>query len=208
MEHPRLDSLAASLSHGVSRRAALRRLGAGGIAAGLLSAVGLERRAAAQSATPTPATVSWEMLHLEVDLVPTATSITKAGGGPPQRGDFFYADAPIYAAGDAGGTQIGAYQCFGVWTHAATDNGAPDQRLTTLQYHLPDGAIMGLINEGGGKQAALVGAVQGGTERYVGAFGTFRQVGLAAGTIQTPGATPVGGNVVRAEFDLLLPKMS
>ncbi|MEA2511157.1 MAG: Cupin [Thermomicrobiales bacterium] len=53
MDLPRLDPLAATLAHGLSRRAALRRLG-GGLAA-VLTAAGLGRRgAAAQEASPTP----------------------------------------------------------------------------------------------------------------------------------------------------------
>jgi len=153
------------------------------------------------------------MERLEVDFTPVnPVSITLAGGGPPQRGDHFYIDGPIYAAGDVNGMQIGTYQCFGVWTHAATETDAPDQRLTTVQYRFDDGVITGLINEGGLDQPSLVGAVQGGTGRYIGVSGTFRQVGKAAG-VATPGAasppagTPAAGQlVVRAVFDLTLPQ--
>ena len=76
-------------------------------------------------------------------------TITRAGGSPPQRGDFFHVDAPIFASGDANGTEIGRYQCFGAWTHAANDAAAADQRFTSVQFHLAGGAIMGIINEGG-----------------------------------------------------------
>ena len=80
---------------------------------------------------------------------------------------------------------------------------APDQRLTTIQFHLYDkGAIMGLINEGGVAQPKIVGAVQGGTGAYTGALGTFAQVGLAAGTAGAPAR-----QVVRATFELLLPDL-
>ena len=37
-------------------------------------------------------------------------TITRAGSGPPQRGDFFHVDAPIFASGDANGTEIGRYR--------------------------------------------------------------------------------------------------
>ena len=71
---------------------------------------------------------------------------------------------------------------------------------------------MGLINEGGADPDSLVGAVQGGTGRFVGASGTFQQVtvqGPTPGVVATPGApgTPGPGQfVVRAVFDLTLPK--
>lgn len=208
MDMSRFDSLTATLTRGFSRRAVLRRLGGGGLVAALAATGARQPGAAAQSATPAGATVTWQTLHLEVALVPTSTSITKAGGGPPQRGDFFYADAPIYAAGNVGGQQIGTYECFGVWTQAATDTKAPDQRLTSVRYRLPDGVLVGLINEGGADQAALVGPVQGGTGRYAGAGGTFRQIGLPAGAILTPGGTPVTAPSVQAVFDLLLPVVS
>ena len=214
MEFPRIDSLAASLSHGFSRRAALRRLGAGGIAAGLLGAVGLERRAAAQSGTPAPATVTWESLHLEVDLIPDApVSIVRAGSGPPQRGDHFYNSAKIFAAGDAGGTQIGTYECFGPWTHPGTEQGAKDNRLTAVQYQLSDGVIAGLINETApAVTAANVGSILGGAGAYLGALGSFTQVVISSGgpaASPTAGATPKAAPTVqRGTFDLLLPKRS
>jgi hypothetical protein len=198
----------------LTRRGALGRFATGGAAA-LLAAAGLERRAAAaQQATPQAATVSWQTMHLEVDFVPQhPVSITAAGGGPPQRGDWFFVDAPIYKPDDTNGTPIGTYLCFGAWTAAATANAAPNQRLTTVQYHLADGSVMGLINEGGpiANQPNVLGAVQGGTGAYVGAIGTFTQhtlapTGTVAGTIATPGATPAPtASPVRAIFDLLMP---
>jgi hypothetical protein len=207
------DPLTTTIARGLSRRAALRRLGGGGLAAGTLAAVGLERRrAAAQDATPT-APAGWRTEHLEVEFTPGTplppVTITLAGGGPPQRGDHFYIDSPLYAAGDAGGTQIGTYQCFGAWTHASTDTAAPDQRLTTVQYRLADGSIFGVINELGADPTAIVGAVQGGTGMYTGALGTFQQ--LPAPEIPaTPDAsgtpTPTVA-VVRATFDLILPNL-
>ena len=115
--------------------------------------------------------------HLEVVFTPAdPVTITLAGGGPPQRGDYFYVDGPIYAVDDVNGTQIGMYHCFGAWTAAADDTDAPYQRLTTVQFLMDDGSIMGLINELGTEQASLVGAVQGGTGRYTGALGTFQQL--------------------------------
>src|SRR5262249_26768215 len=115
MHLPGFDPLVAPLARGLSRRTALRRLRGGGLAAALLGAVGLERGGvAAKEATPTAATVTWQTLHLEVEVMPhDPVSIVRAGSGPPQRGDHFYVDAPIYAAGDAGGTRIGTYECFG-----------------------------------------------------------------------------------------------
>jgi hypothetical protein len=152
--------------------------------------------------------------HLEVDVVVSnPVNITRAGSGPPQRGDWFYIDGPIYATGDAGGAQIGQYNCFGAWTTAADDTSAPYQRLTTVQFQFDDGSIMGIVNEGGAGPS--LGAVQGGTERYASALGTFEQIvmqGVAPGTEAeaTPGAmaaTPAApaGTLVHAVFDLILP---
>ena len=156
------------------------------------------------------APAGWRTEHLEVDFTPhDPVSITRAGGGPPQRGDWFYIDAEIYAAGDVNGTRIGTYQCFGAWTAAADDTSAPSLRLTTIQFRLDDGSIMGLINEFGTEQH--IGAVQGGTGRYAGALGTFEQVLVQAPTPATPGAeaaTPMPGQAVfRAIFDLILPNV-
>ena len=126
--------------------------------------------------------------------------ITAAGGGPPQRGDWFVVEARLYEAGRTDGPQIGVYQCFGAWTAAATDTTAPNQRFTTVQFHLDGiGAIMGLINEGGTGANDHIGAVQGGTGAFAGALGTFRQVVLSG---PIPGTAP-GDTVVRATFDLL-----
>jgi len=148
--------------------------------------------------------------HLEVDYTPVdPVTITRAGGGPPQRGDHFYVDGAIYAMGDVNGTRIGTYQCFGAWTAAADDAVAPIQRLTTVQFLLDDGAIVGLANEAG--TIGSFGAVHGGTGRFVGASGTFRQNGLqnpTPGVVPAPGApgTPGPGQyVLRAVFDLILP---
>ena len=152
--------------------------------------------------------------HLEVDVVvANPVNITLAGGGPPQRGDYFYIDGPIYAADDIGGAKIGQYNCFGAWTTAASDTEAPYQRLTTVQFQMDDGSIMGLINEGG--TAQLIGAIQGGTGRYAGALGTFEQTieqgtNPGAATPEAEGddaaATPApAGTVVRAVFELMLP---
>ena len=156
------------------------------------------------------APAGWRTEHLEVDFTPhDPVSITRAGGGPPQRGDWFYIDAEIYAAGDVNGTRIGTYQCFGAWTAADDDTSAPSLRLTTIQFRLDDGSIMGLINEFGTEQH--IGAVQGGTGRYAGALGTFEQVLVQAPTPATPGAeaaTPMPGQAVfRAIFDLILPNV-
>jgi hypothetical protein len=152
--------------------------------------------------------------HLEVVFTPAdPVTITLAGGGPPQRGDYFYVDGPIYAVDDVNGTQLGMYHCFGAWTSAADDTDAPYQRLTTVQFLMDDGSIMGLINELGTEQVSTFGAVQGGTGRYTGALGTFQQLpgpSAAEGTMATPGpGTPAAGqNVVRAVFELMLPQVS
>ena len=154
---------------------------------------------------------------MEVEFTPgtplPGVSITLAGGGPPQRGDWFYIDSPLYAAGDAGGTQIGTYQCFGAWTHAADDAAAPDLRLTTVQFRFDDGAIMGVINELGADASAHVGAVQGGTGRYTGALGTFQQL-IGPGVTAVPettdaaaGTLPAAPDVVQVPFDLILPDL-
>jgi hypothetical protein len=215
MDTSRFDSLAALLTRAFSRRAALGRLGGSGLAAAGLGTVALERRAAAAQATPPAPPPGWRSAHLEIEVTPVnAVSLTRAGSGPPQRGDFFHVDAPIFAAGNVNGTEIGRYQCFGVWTHAATDTGATDQRLTTVQFRFADGAIMGLINEGGSTD--YFGAVQGGTGKYTGALGTFKQLLVRGGTpgVATPGATPAapspgtpvaGQTVVHTVLNLLLP---
>jgi len=166
----------------------------------------------AQDATPNAPT-GWRTEHLEVEFTPgtplPGVTIPRAGSGPPQRGDWFYIDSPLYAAGDAGGTQIGTYQCFGAWTQAATDTAAHDLRLTTIQFRFDDGAIMGLINELGDDPSATFGAVQGGTGRYIGALGTFQQ--LPAPTIPaTPDASGTSTtvlDVVRVPFALILPDL-
>jgi hypothetical protein len=199
MSHDRAPRTSAS----VTRRTALRA----GVAASAVAAV--------VTARPHTA-VAQGIEHLEVHVVVSnPVNITRAGGGPPQRGDYFYIDGPIYAADDIGGAEIGQYHCFGAWTTAADDTAAPYQRLTTVQFLLDDGSIMGLINEGGSDPDIKVGAIQGGTGRYSGALGTFQQF-VEQGT--TPGvatpeaasddaaATPApAGTVVRSVFELMLP---
>ena len=195
----------------MSRRAALRA-GAAASAAGVgmtVTAAGPVR--AAQDATPP----GMQSEHLEVVFTPVdPVTITLAGGGPPQRGDYFYVDGPIYAVDDVNGTQIGMYHCFGAWTSAADATDAPYLRLTTVQFLMDEGSIMGLINELGPDDGARnVGAVQGGTGQYTGALGTFQQLpgpSAAEGTMATPGpGTPAAGqNVVRAVFELILPQSS
>jgi len=163
---------------------------------------------AAQDATP----AGMRSEHLEVVFTPAnPVTITLAGGGPPQRGDYFYVDGPIYAVDDVNGTQLGMYHCFGAWTTAADDTDAPYQRLTTVQFLMDEGSIMGLINELGTEQVSAVGAVQGGTGRYTGALGTFQQLPTedpAEGATPAPGTPGAGQNVVRAVFDLILPQGS
>ena len=207
MDSHRSDDPAPVRSAGLSRRKALLRTGAGGLAAAMLGAVGFGRHALAQDAAP----AGWRTEHLEVSVVPhDPVSITLAGSGPPQRGDHFYIDGPIYAMGDEAGAGIGIYRCFGAWTAAADDTTAPVQRLTTVQFVLfQDGVsiIMGLINEGGSDPSAHTGAVQGGTGAYAGAIGTFTQV-IRQGAVPgaAAGATPVAGpTIVDAAIDLLLP---
>jgi hypothetical protein len=185
----------------LSRRAALRRGGTAGVlGAGLAVGVGGPALGSATSACAQAA--GWRAEHLEVEFTPVdPVSIVRAGSGPPQRGDWFYIDAPIYPMGQIGITQIGTYQCFGAWTRAGSETDAPDQRFTSVQFRFEDGAIMGLINEAGKDPSVHVGAVQGGTGRFTGALGTFRQMNLT-GVIS--GVTP-GQAAVRAIFDLMLP---
>jgi hypothetical protein len=145
-------------------------------------------------------------MHLEVDnVVVDPVSIVRAGSGPPQRGDFFFVEARIYEADKTDGPQIGMYQCFGVWTHASTDTNAPEQRFTTVQFHLQDrGTIVGATSEAGADPNNLVGVVQGGSGDFTGALGTFRQP-ILSGAV--PGVAP-GQTVFRGIFDLILPNMS
>jgi hypothetical protein len=204
---------ASRTTRSISRRTALQA----GIAASAAVTVNAVEsgRGAAQDATPAAMGAMTEHLEVEV-VVSNPVTITLAGGGPPQRGDHFYIDGPIYAAGDAGGTQIGQYNCFGAWTTAAANTDATYQRLTTVQFRLDDGSIMGLINEGG--TGPNIGAVQGGTERYMGVLGTFTQTVVqgttpgvptpAAGENATPAATAAAapaGTLVHSVFDLIWP---
>jgi hypothetical protein len=185
----------------LSRRAALQ-IGAltGALGAGLAIGTGGPVLSPARSAHAQAA--GWRQEKLEVDFTPVEPiSMVRAGSGPPQRGDWFYIDAPIFPMGQIGTTQIGTYQCFGAWTHAGSETDAPDQRFTSVQFRFDDGAIMGLINEAGKDPSAHVGAVQGGTGRFAGALGTFRQINLT-GVIS--GVTP-GQAAVRASLDLMLP---
>jgi hypothetical protein len=218
MDLSRFDSFASTLTRGISRRAALRGFGGGGLAAGLLGAAGLQRRdAVAQSTTPIAAPAGWGSMHMEIEVTPmNPVTITHAGSGPPQRGDFFHVDAPIFASGDVNGAEIGRYQCFGTWTHAANDASATDQRLTTVQFHFADGAIMGLINEGGTQAEEHVGAVQGGTGKYAAALGVFQQLTVNGGTpgVATPGSASSSGTpaaaplLVHTTLELILPSGS
>jgi hypothetical protein len=195
----------------LNRRTALRA-GAAVSAAGaaLAAGAGVPRAAVAQDG-------GWRRESLTVHFTPVdGVSITLAGSGPPQRGDTFYVDGPIYAAGDVNGTQIGTYQCFGHWTNPADATDVPNQRLTTVQYLMDDGSIMGLINELGTEGDSHVGAVQGGTGAYAGALGTFQQVSVPApeapaspvAATPVPGTPMPGQNVVEGRFDLLLPPAS
>src|SRR5689334_7806906 len=90
MDLGRWDDWRAVVKHGLTRRRALGQFASGGAAA-LLAAVSFDRRVAtAEQATPTATTVTWQAMHFEVDFVPQhPVSITAAGGGPPQRGDWF-----------------------------------------------------------------------------------------------------------------------
>ena len=199
----------ASTKAPISRRTALRA-GAAASAAG----VGMTAAAAGPVRAVQDA-AGMQSEHLEVVFTPVdPVTITLAGGGPPQRGDYFYVDGAIYAADDVNGTQIGMYHCFGAWTSAADATDAPYLRLTTVQFLMDEGSIMGLINELGPDDGANnVGAIQGGTGRYTGALGTFQQLpgpSAAEGTMGTPGpGTPAPGQtVVRAVFELMLPQAS
>jgi hypothetical protein len=137
-------------------------------------------------------------------VVGDPVSIVRAGSGPPQAGDWFSVQAKLYEAGKTDGPQIGVYQCFGAWTAAATDTGAPNQRFTSVQFHLDRrGAIMGLINEAGASPSSHVGAVQGGTGDFAAALGTFHQVNLTGNIV---GVSP-GAAAFRGVFDLILPNV-
>jgi hypothetical protein len=189
----------------ISRRTALRAGAAAGAAGVSVTAGAASPVRATQDATP----AGMRREQLDVDWTPVdPVSITRAGGGPPQRGDHFYVDGPIYAAGDVNGTRIGVYQCFGAWTAAADDVDAPNQRLTSVQFLFDDGSIVGMINEAG--TGSAIGAVQGGTGRFLGVSGTFDQRGLnPPGPDPSPGApgTPGPGQyVLRTTFDLILPE--
>jgi len=84
--------------------------------------------------------------------------------------------------------------------------------LTTVQFLLDDGAIVGLANEAG--TLGSFGAVHGGTGRFVGASGTFRQDAVqnptpgVVPTAGTPGTPGPGQYVLRGVFDLVLPQDS
>jgi hypothetical protein len=172
-------------------------VGAAGIGLAI-SAAGPNRVAAQDGA--------WRTEHLEVYFAPhDPISITRAGNGPPQRGDSFYIDGPIYEINDVNSAQIGTYQCFGVWTAASDDTEAPSLRLTTVQFRLDDGSIMGLVNEFGTEP--YLGAVQGGTGTYIGALGTFKQDPAPAAATPVAGTPAPAQAVFRATLDLLLPNV-
>jgi hypothetical protein len=192
----------------ISRRSALRAGAAAG-AAGVSMTVGA---AGSVRATQDDNQPGMRSEHFEVVFTPVdPVSITLAGGGPPQRGDYFYVDGPIYASGDVNGVRIGTYQCFGAWTAAADDVDAPIQRLTTVQFQLADGIITALVNEAG--TTGAFGTIQGGNGRYLGAIGTVQQIGIQppgpdVATPNVPGTPNPGQYVLRAVFDLMLPQGS
>lgn len=190
-----------------NRRQALR-MGAAVGAAGAGVAAGLSGPGSAPAPAQAQAS-AWKTMHLELDVV-TATNefITQAGSGPPQRGDWQYADGKIYAGGDAGGTQLGTYQCYGGWTSAFSDTGLAGNRLVAIQFLLSGrGSIMGMINEGSPDASKnLVGAVSGGTGDFTGALGTFQQFILMPPT-PTSTAGRNQGAVLHGVFDLMLPNM-
>ncbi len=199
------DDRTTSTNMPISRRTALRAGAAVGAAGVSMTTGAAGPVRAGQDASP----AGMRREQFEVDWAPVdPVSITRAGGGPPQRGDHFYVDGPIYAAGDVNGAQIGTYQCFGAWTAAADDVDATFQRLTSVQFLFDDGSIVGMINEAG--TGSAIGAVQGGTGRFLGASGTFDQRGLnPPGPDPSPGApgTPgLGQYVLRTTFDLILPE--
>jgi hypothetical protein len=171
---------------GLGRRAALR---AGALVA---AAIGALATGPARAAAP----AGQRRERREVDVTPLNTVSSALAGGAPTRGDWFYQDGPAYAREEAGGEQIGTYHAFGAWTNDPADSSAPYQRLATVQYRLfATGSIFGMINEGGSNPADLEGIVQGGTGRFEGARGVFRQ------SILSPGPPPV----MRTEFELVLP---
>jgi hypothetical protein len=194
------------LTGGMSRRTALLRGGATGAAAAVIGALGLGRRALAQDAMAAPA--GWHAMRVECTVAPhDPVSITLAGSGPPQRGDHFYIDGPIYAMGDEMGAEIGVYRCFGAWAAAADDTAAPAQRLTTVQFVFFEvGIIFGLINEGGADPSVHIGGVQGGNGAYAAALGTFDQA-IREGTVPgtTDGTPTPAPTYVDSTLDLLLP---
>ena len=178
-----------------SRRAALHT-GAAVAAAGASLATGTA--GATATVVSAAAEVTWHRERLEVDFMPRdPVSGGSPGGGAPVRGDHLYMDGPIYARDDARGDQTGTYHAFGVWTSDASAVDAPYQLLATVQFRLfGTGSIMGMSNGGGTEPAGHEGAIQGGTGRYAGAQGTFRQ------QVINDGPPPV----VRVTFDLILPE--
>jgi hypothetical protein len=192
----------------ISRRAVLQAGAAAGAAGmNIAAVVANPARASQNDNLPGMRSEHFEVVYTPVDPV----SITLAGGGPPQRGDYFYVDGPIYASGDVNGTRIGTYQCFGAWTAAADDVDAPIQRLTTVQFQLADGIITALVNEAG--TTGAFGAIQGGNGRFLGAIGTVQQIGVQppgpdVATPNVPGTPNPGQYVLRAVFDLMLPQGS
>ena len=73
----------------ISRRSALR-------AGAAASAAGMGMTAAAGSVRAAQDAAGMQSEHLEVVFTPSdPVTITLAGGGPPQRGDYFYVDGAI-----------------------------------------------------------------------------------------------------------------
>lgn len=171
----------------LSRRAALQAGAALGAAGAAMAAGPATGALAAQG--------GWRTEHLEYDFVGLRPiSITLAGSGPAQQGDTYSNTGPITAVGDVGGVQLGTYHCFGAWTAASTDTTVAYRRLTTVQFNLGErGSLFGVINEDTPSGADLIGVIQGGTGRYAGAQGTFRQI---------PNAPAPG---LRAVIDIIVP---
>ncbi len=175
----------------LSRRTALR-VGA------MFGAAGAGIAALSPTASADDDDVTWRKDRVEVDFTPLdPVSIVRADEGSPMRGDSFYMDGPVFAKDDVGGNQTGMYHSIGAWTTDSTNTDAAYQIVANVQFRLfGTGSIMGMINGGGTEPGGHEGAIQGGTGRYAGAQGTFRQRVIS----ESPRV------VVRTVFDLILPR--
>jgi hypothetical protein len=171
--------------------AALTAVGAGAVVNSRGAVHSPVRGAAAQ---PGP----WRTLQLEFDFVGVNGVVFDRLGGlnpagtPLEQGDHCNIAWRLHNPDQTDGEQMGEYHCFGPYTRSAMEQGqAGMDCITVARFRLAEGTIFGIVDccpphwEG-------AGAVHGGTDAYLGAFGAIRQ-------------GPVRTGIWRVAIDLYLP---